>query len=431
MSSWACGAQLPGVKSIERMSAIVSGPKPAELLACEGSAHMASPRGRRSHPRGFEAGPGYDKKKGELIATVPAGENPNWGELLEKFGYGAVIDLVEVVEVRGWEVFSANANGDGQPGVKQLQYIKAKVRERRSAGEQRDLELLHDEIGAWSPSGELVLPGEDHTALHVSLSDWQAGKRDGGGLRALTTRVLALGQAVIQRTLELRKIGLSVRRLVLGGLGDLVEGCAGFYSMQTFGTELDRREQVKVVRRLFAHLIRAWAPYFEEIHVVAVPGNHGENRREGKAFTKFGDNDDVAALEPLAELFPEIPGFGHVTWQFPDQELTATADVCGVPLGYAHGHVTKQPNSVPLWWDKTASQRETMPIGDVKILNTGHYHHLRVEDRGSGRTWIMAPSLDGRSQWWEEQGGQAAICGSVSYVVDASHVRGWHSLEVL
>ena len=40
--------------------------------------------------------------------------------------------------------------------------------------------------------------------------------------------------------------------------------------------------------------LKEWSPMFKNVVVACGPGNHGENRKNGKAYTTFGDNFDVA-----------------------------------------------------------------------------------------------------------------------------------------
>jgi hypothetical protein len=70
--------------------------------------------------------------------------------------------------------------------------------------------------------------------------------------------------------------------------------------MQTFSVELDRRQQVKLVRRMLVTMLTEWGRLPVQMVVGCVPGNHGENRRGGKAFTTFEDNDDLAVFEQAA-----------------------------------------------------------------------------------------------------------------------------------
>ena len=78
----------------------------------------------------------------------------------------------------------------------------------------------------------------------------------------------------------LRKAGVKLDQLTVIGLGDIVEGCVGFYpqAMGPNGVELDYRNQMKLARRLIAKSLIEWSKDFDVVVVGAVPGNHGTKR---------------------------------------------------------------------------------------------------------------------------------------------------------
>jgi predicted phosphodiesterase len=204
--------------------------------------------------------------------------------------------------------------------------------------------------------------------------------------------------------------------------------------MQAFTVELNRRDQRKLARRLAAEVIRAAAKLTEQVVVVAVGGNHGENRRDGKAFTDFADNDDVAIFEEIAEAFAENPdAYGHVSFVIPNDELTVTLDVCGTLVTWAHGHqmgggATAEAKAKS-WLSGQALGKEA--AGDCDLLVTGHYHHLCVAQWGKVG-WIQAPALDGGSQWWRNKTGAHSPPGVLSLVVGSEvSAAGWSHLHTL
>jgi predicted phosphodiesterase len=257
----------------------------------------------------------------------------------------------------------------------------------------------------------------DETLIAV-LADWQIGKADGDGLEGTIQRVLDTRLALVARVRALRKAGRPIRDLVVLWTGDSVEGCVGHYASQTFTVELDRRDQVKVTRRLLSDSLQAWAQHFDSILVGAVAGNHGENRKGGKAFTGVHDNDDLAIVEQVHEILSANPAaFGHVKFSIPKGSLSLTIPVGDWVVGISHGHVTPSGSGAEgklrAWWEKQAAGRQ--PIGDADILVTGHYHHLRVADWG-GCVWLQAPALDGGSDWWRAIMGEHSQAGMLTFV---------------
>jgi predicted phosphodiesterase len=207
-------------------------------------------------------------------------------------------------------------------------------------------------------------------------------------------------------------------------LGDLVEGCDGHYDIQTFTVEVDRRDQVKIARRLLRDALIRWSKLVPEITVAAIGGNHGENRKNGKSFTTLADNDDVALVESVAEIFGANPeAYGHVKFAIPTDELSLTLEVKGKIVGITHGHLARGgtgPEAKLRRWiaDQTLGRQA---IGDCDILVSGHYHSLKMADWG-GVKWIQAPALDGGSIWWRQSTGEIADVGVLTFLVSNAGV---------
>lgn len=323
----------------------------------------------------------------------------------------------------------------------QYQY-KARLR-RYSAQRRAEVEALIEEIRTHVPVPFAEPRGED--AFAVILADTQAGKSDGDGSDGMVRRFLAGIDGVERRVSDLRKIGRAFGPLYIFGLGDLIENCDGHYPQQSFRADLNRRDQVNLMRRLIMKAIQRWAPLFERVVIAAVAGNHGENRKDGKSFTDFADNDDVAIFDQLEDAVSMNPGaYGHVSFRIPKHELTLTLDVAGEIVGLTHGHITGKARatlsskikeaSAPArrvidWWAAQAHGKQ--PIGDARILLTGHYHHLLVTESGT-KTHIQAPALDGGSDWWRNLSGQDARPGILTLRIGKSvSESGWADLEVV
>lgn len=380
-------------------------------------------RQRRQHPDGWE--PGVDWRGDHGAVTVgPLEQQPSgWEWALREWGLDpAEVEVVEPVQLRAWDA----PLGSGETA--RLYYYRLSVRSR-VAGDRPDVDALIRRI-----NGHRKKPpaANGHSrALVVALSDWQVGKADGDGLEGTVDRVLDRIGMVQDRERELRRAGRPVGMLVAACLGDLVESCDSHYPMQTFGVQAHRREQARITRRLLVKALTEWAGVFPRVLVPVVGGNHGENRRDGKAFTAFGDNDDVAIPEQAAEILSaNEDAYGHVGFRLPERDLTQTVDVAGTIVGLAHGHQAKRGGSTPpqkvwSWWSGQAMGQQ--PVGDADVLLTGHYHHLIVQQAGA-RTHIQAPALDGGSEWWTHQSGQDAPPGMLTLTVDAD---GWDDLKVL
>lgn len=375
-------------------------------------------RTRPAAPKGWE--PGIDTARGTL--TVEGGSEPpqDWAAIIRELGLDPAdwtVDESQPVQVRTWD-----------SGDRRCYYYRATVKPAGSR-ESADLDALIARVRRHKKSPPAASERPERAFL-VLLSDWQAGKGEGGGYEALVERVERLREAVPRRVRELARIGAPVDRIYVMSLGDLVESCDGHYPMQSFSVDLDRRQQVKLVRRLLVDLITHWSSLAPRIVLGAVPGNHGENRQGGKAYTSFEDNDDLAVVEQVGEILAANPdAYGHVSVVIPDGDMTLTLDLAGCIAAFAHGHQARRGTGVSgkilSWWRDKAQAFH--PVGDARLLFTGHYHHyVAVED--GPRTWMQCPALDGGSRWFEEQGGPTTRTGTLTMTVDQS---GWDHLAIL
>lgn len=382
---------------------------------------------RSRHPTGWEPRLIVEGTRAELVSrSAPAdGPAPGWeDELRERGGDPTRWRPSGPVRFSSWD---AQVKGGA---VVQMHAYRWNLVPVDLAAADPDVEATIARIRKHKkrpPTVEIDRP----RALVVCLADWQAGKSDGGGVDALIERILALRDAVPAHLAKLRKTGVVIDRLYVVSMGDLVEGCGNdHYAMQDFLLELDGRQQEKLVRRLLVELLTSWSSLAPQVVVGCVPGNHGERRRKGKAYTTFEDNADLAVVEQAAEILTANgDAYGHVRFTIPDGDLTLTLDVAGTVVGFAHGHQAGgaggPAQKIDRWWGDKAKARHR--IGDADVLVTGHYHHLIVVQDGP-RTHMQCPANDGGSRWFEERGGSSTVCGTLSFTCDED---GWDHLTVL
>lgn len=385
-------------------------------------------RPRRSHPKGWE--PGVDTERGVLIVEGDETAPTDWSGIIRSLGLDPdcwTVDESAPVQVRAWDA----------PDGRRLFYYKASVEPLRSR-ESVDLDSLVSLVRRRRKSPE-KRSGSVSRTLVVCLADWQAGKgseSSKSGTEQLVERVVQLCDELPRHLKALRRAGIEISEIAVVGMGDLVEACDGHYAQQTFQTELDNREQMRVVRRLIVELLTRWAGLVPSLVVGCVPGNHGQRRRNGKSYTKWGDNADVEVFEVVREVLAANPdAYSHIRWAIPDQEQTITLDLSGTIVGFAHGHQFGSgagPQRKALgWWQRMAMNRNA--IGDADVLVSGHFHHLQVHaegvaDSAKGRSWFQCPALDCGSPWWEHQGGSPTQQGTLTFVTGED---GWDHLRVL
>lgn len=382
-------------------------------------------------PAGWEAGIAWDGGEGQ-ITTGPLDHEPDgalWSELIADWNLDP--QTTEVVpgsvQVRGWD---ANVGG-GE--IRRLRYYRATIRARRRTEDRCDIDELCRDIMRRKPRKPVVVE-TDRVSLVVPLSDWQIGKGEGGGTSATVERIAAGLDLMSSKVKDMRAKGRSPEAIYLLGMGDIVENCSGFYPMMEFQTDLDLREQKRVARRLLLRAVDLASTLAPRVVLSGVPGNHGENRRDGKAFTSWTDNHDLAVIEEVAEICAVNPQrYSNVTAVLP-RDLTIVLGVSGVNVGLAHGHQFGRGAGHPAgkaekWWQGQIMGRQ--PIADADILITGHLHHLAVSE-SSGRTWLQCPAQDGGSYWWTAQTGQSSPAGQLMLGVgEAYGPRGWGDLDIV
>lgn len=328
--------------------------------------------------------------------------------------------------VSAWQTF----HGDW------LYAYKARLR-RRSVAEAEircDVEDLIREVrrsakrGPADPAADLG--GE---AFAIFVSDWQIGKGEGGGTPATIARLKDTLGRIESRVRALRKAGKPLGTAYLCGLGDLFEGTCGFYAMQEYQTDLDRRSQARVVRDMLFRFIDSLSRLFSRVIVGTVAGNHGENRdrQSGKAYTTFADNDDVAVFEQVAFAMDVAPErYGHVSFVVPDSELSLCLDMAGTRVAIVHGHqFTKgsipQQKAVEWWKGQMLGEK---PVGRAQILVSAHFHHFSVVNHGP-RWAFQTPAMDGGSAWYDNTTGMGqSPTGTLTFTVSPS---GWGDLAIL
>ena len=382
----------------------------------------------KQHPKGFEPGIVWSEKEGKGSAAMKSAEkiksNKVWAEHLKEWGFDPeeFEVLNDSVQYRAWDTNM----GEGQK--ERMHYYKADI-VKKGKNELYDPTPLIKEIKGKKPK---LTKENGEEAWVIALSDWQLGKEDGDGVEGVTKRVLLGIEQAKDRVKALRKQGTTFNKCVVACLGDLIEGCDGFYAMQTFSVQLNQRDQVMLGTNLLVKVIEELAPLFDEVIVVSVAGNHGENRGNGnKAFTDFADNFDLMIADNAARVFSaNKKSYGHVKFVIPENELDITLDINGTIITFAHGHQfrTGAGNSATkaFNWLKNQSVAK-LPAGDCDILLSAHFHHESVLTE-YGRTHIQTPALDGGSLWVENTLGLTTKPGITTFSVSN---KGWRNYQIL
>ena len=313
------------------------------------------------------------------------------------------------VQVRTWDT----PVGNGQ--TERCYYFRAHIRPTTSAAKSdEDLVELRRLASRRKPRKPIATTGA-RAALVVALSDWQVGKGEGGGTVATVERIHDALDAALERAKHERPASI-----VLAGLGDLAEGCSGWYPTQLFAVDLDEREQMRVCTRLLLSAIDRFAGW--PITVSSCISNHGEKRDGGKQRTGPTDNRDLELLDRVADVLDANPArYADVRLVGPtdaDPAVT-TLEAEGVRIATAHGHVGFRGQNASTaaegWWMRQI--RGQRPAMHAELLLTGHRHHLALAELGLRRTWVQAPAMDGGSTWYATAAGAQSHPGMLSILV--------------
>ena len=378
-----------------------------------------------NHPKGFEPSVYYSEKtkSGEIVSKPQPTNNVDWQEQLESY-FGVDAGNYRVVEntaeIRFWDV---NA-GMGQ--IERLYYFKAKIVSDEVYMPDEDFKKLLQLASKKKPLPKQKVTKNTKT-FTIALADFQIGK---GGTEESIERFMSYIPKIKKQVKELQKHE-TIDQVLFAGLGDLVESCSGHYAMQEFQTDLDDRQQQKVARRMIYTLIKEIMPLFKRGLVAFAGGNHGESRKNGKAYTTFGDNKDVMLAEELQEIFKEAPAYKDILdFIIPENELSLTFDVSGVVLSILHGHQMRSgANSQAKsrkWLSDQAFARNS--IADSDILLHGHYHYFSAYE-SSDRLIVQAPTLDSGSDWFENTKGDKSRAGMLTLVIGGE--EKWDYIKVI
>jgi hypothetical protein len=335
--------------------------------------------------------------------------------ILKLFGHDPnKVEITGVLRERHGEYYSRD---EGKKLWKHS-YSFAIQKKTAQVKEEIDPIALIKELGIKSkPKGVNTAKGEESTFV-LDWADWQVMKSEGGGGAGFVRRFDSAMEAALQRIVELRTTGRKLDELVIIGGGDMIEGCV-IYNNQSYEIDGHRRDQIRLTVATILKGLYTLAPLFEKVRVVAVPGNHGENRINGSK-TTIGDNDDLLVFEMAEVGIKNDPNMTHVKFEIAEKEVSMTTKIRGWVYGITHGDIygkgsgTGVRNKVFGWFKTMAANRH--PVGSADVLVTHHFHHDALEDWGA-TLWVQNPTMDGGSHYFVEATGHKPKHGMNSWVV--------------
>ena len=375
------------------------------------------------HPKGFNPSVSYSQqtKSGEIVSEPQKENKIDWKEQLESY-FGKDAHKYKVLEnqaeIRYWDMA-------GNP-PQRLYYFKAKIVSSEQYMPDEDFKKLLASAGKLKKK-TTKKPVKDSKTFCIALADFQIGKE---GTEEAIDRFIDYIPKIKAQVKQIQKVE-PLEQVLFAGLGDLLESCSNHYNMQEFSTIMDERSQQKVARRMIYTLIKEIMPLFSKGLVCFIGGNHGENRKNGKAYTTFADNKDVMLAEELQEIFQESADYKKsLDFIIPDSELFMTIEVSDTVLLLLHGHQMRGAGNSQAkarkWLSDQAFSRNA--TADADIVLHGHYHFFSAYE-SSDRLILQAPTLDSGSEWFENTKGDRSRAGMLTFVIGGE--AKWDYIKVI
>jgi hypothetical protein len=368
---------------------------------------------------GWQPSAEFDEQSG-LGEITHIGTDPNYkskfDSILREWGFDpAIYEIDGKVKASSW---NAQLKG-GQ--VETFYAFKGVVRKKHPARDEWFKVLLKD-ISKKKPLKKKNITSKQ--AFIWCMSDWQLGKDDYGVENTLKRYDLAL-----QRGVEQVKALGGVDEIYLLSMGDLTEGCYGFYDSQPFNISLTLQQQYHLARKLIMKTVDTFLPYANKIILSGVPANHGEMSRSGKGqvVTNRLDNSDTMHIEICGEIMEQNTRYKKVSVSIPEG-FHHTLDIKGQTLAFSHGHMhsggSGPEGKIMKWWQ--GQMFGHLPAGEADILVTGHFHHPRLMQQGD-RTWFQCPSIDASNDFTARTG-MWSKPGVLCFTVDKD---GWDNYKIV
>ena len=200
-------------------------------------------------------------------------------------------------------------------------------------------------------------------------------------------------------------------------VGDSVEGFENTGG-QLFTNDLSIMEQVDLEATFQWETLKLLAKHTNQVTAAAVGSNHCQWRKGKDRLGNPLDDWGIHIQRQLARLAKETNQPIKFFEPQPYDESLAIP-VYDEILGLVHGHQANRPEQIPNWW--RGQSHGDQAVADATILNSGHFHHLRVMETGRkaghSRWWIQMPTLDNGSDWYRQRYGDDSDPGLVVYLL--------------
>lgn len=348
-------------------------------------------------PKDFRPGVEFDGTNGTATTEGLTGQ-PNFDDFLRERGYPPEeYEIVGTPRTSQWQKY----DGDW------LTSYRFSFRKRTA---DTDLELL------WREGKKIPKPVKvkhQQATLVIGWSDTQTGKTGSrGGTKELIERINQK-RALLEDFVKQHK----PEQVVFLDVGDGIEGFENTAG-QAFTNDLSLMQQVDLEATFRWETLKMLARYCDNIIAASIGSNHCQWRKGKDRLGNPLDDWGIHINRQLARLAQETKLPIRFFEPQPYDESLAI-QVYEHVLGLAHGHQAAKPEAIPDWW--RGQSHGEQPVADATILNTGHYHHVRVMEtgrkNGRSRWWIQMPTLDNGSDWYRQREGDDSDAGLLVYLL--------------
>jgi hypothetical protein len=371
---------------------------------------------------------------GDFSNIKSVGPLSNWDHIFAKFNLDPELFeiIADTVRASVWQQSKRTESGDRD--VVELFAYRASFRRRtKNAITEADIAAAQKRARKWKlPRRHIGTGSGTEVAAVLNLSDMQLGKSEGGGIDATLDRLYD-GLENFQRELDRQRRHHNITELVIVNGGDPFEGIAGNYEGQTHTVQAGLRGQMNLVLDVWLAYARELFPQFDRGQFVSVLCNHTEFGRQGgskKSITSDSDNGGAFLAETLRRVLEVTPGFEHVEFTIPHDQMNVYTTAASIPMGFNHGHKIPGNDATGFtkWLD--GQVRGDQRAHEARIWVTAHRHNFQAWDLGSTFAFSL-PSCDGGSKWLRDSTGKFSRSGIVSFLVGEHHQLGWSDVAFI
>ena len=256
--------------------------------------------------------------------------------------------------------------------------------------------VLRQKIPALKPLPKVKPTGkgliEEHAVLHLSdghhdqiISPMECGGLEKHDFNVACCRAERLVETTLQWTQQTLSDRFRFPVLNILSYGDHTSG--EIHGAATRSYFKQQMRNCLAIGQLHAAMYRDLAPYFDQIHVVCVPGNHGR-RTPKKDYHGARDNWDYLIAE-ISKLYCQ--NLENVHFCIPNS-FSVNLDINGVGFNISHGDDVRSQMGIP-WYGLQRRQQRIQSLAPlqsgprIRYCCVGHFHQKGMV--GSGDTELI------------------------------------------